>query len=138
MSARAVELLAYADMVAAEGYVPRPRRLWREPLWWVALAVLTCLVLLSTAMLLIVRRSDESRAQRDRLTTISEQNSDLLEQVQSCVDPAGTCAKRGARTTSEAVSALNRATVVIVECADAFDGDAAIDACIARRLADTG
>lgn len=134
VTAKAVEVLAAADMVAAEHFTPKPPRLWREPLWWICIFVLTCLVIVSVAVLLLVHRVNEGVEQRDRLTKISEQNSDLLAQVKSCVDPAGECAQRGQQTTSEAVAALSRATAIIVECADAYDGTDVIDACIARRL----
>src|SRR4051794_6486233 len=82
ITAKAVELLVAADTLAAEAYAPTPkqRRLWHDPLWWVALVVLGVLVLLSSSMLLIVRRADEGKRQRERLQTISEQQTETLTQ----------------------------------------------------------
>lgn len=141
VTAKAVELLVTADQLAAEAYRPEqpsPRRLWHEPLWWLAVTGLTALVLVSVAVLLLVQRSDEGKRSRDRLERVATQQTEVLDQVRSCVDPAGACSQRGQQTTSKAVDALSRATLVIVECADRYDGDDAIDACVARRLADKG
>lgn len=141
VTAKAVELLVTADTLAAEAYrgpQPKQRRLWHEPLWWLAICGLTALVLVSVAVLLLVQRSDEGKRSRDRLERVAAQQTEVLDQVRSCVDPAGACSQRGQQTTSKAVDALSRATLVIVECADRYDGDAQIDACVARRLADKG
>lgn len=128
VTAKAVELLAAADMVAAERFSPKPPRLWREPMWLVTIFVMVVLVLLSATMLLLLQRSDERGKQSERLTQISEQ-------IKSCVDPAGACTKRGQEQTGAAVEMLNRTTVAVVECADTYDGKAAIDACVLRQLA---
>lgn len=129
MTAKAVELLAAADALAAQhSALPGPApRLWREPVWLLTVGVMTVLVVVSLAMFLLVQRSDESAKQRHRI-------EDVQQQIKSCVDPAGECARRGSEQTQRAVEQLNRATVAVVECADAYDGKAAIDACVQRAL----
>lgn len=131
VTAKAVELLAAADMVAAEHYQPHAPRLWREPMWLMSFAVMTVLLVVAVALLLIVRRTDESTAQRDRIQQVSEQ-------IKDCVEPAGKCAQRGNAQTAAAIVQLIRANTIAVECADAYNGTDAIDACIARRYGPAG
>lgn len=136
VTAKAVELLAAADMVAAEQYVPNQRRAWRQPLWAALIAVLATNLVTAVALGIVARGQQRGDEEREQIATTLTQTKTIAEAVQSCVDPQGACAQRGQATTAEAVAALNRATLVIVQCADEYDGAAAIDRCVALRLPD--
>lgn len=127
VTAKAVELLVAADEVAAAAYMPHRPRLWRSPLWLLSIVGLTVLVMLSAAVLVLIRGQQSGDEQRQQLV-------DLTESVRSCVDPNGECAKRGREQTGAAVAELQLAQLVAVECADAYDGRAAIERCVAERL----
>lgn len=134
VTAKAVELLVGADAVAAEQYhAPRRRR---DRLTVALLAVMVTNVATAAALGVVVHQQSSSEAERATIANTSKRTESIAEQIKSCVDPEGECAKRGQATTAEAVAALNRATLVIVKCADEYDGADAIDRCVAARLPD--
>lgn len=55
--------------------------------------------------------------------------------IKDCTDPTGTCYRENAIRTAVLITQLQTSMVVAVECADEFNGRAAINACIAARIA---
>lgn len=54
--------------------------------------------------------------------------------IKDCTDPTGKCYQENASHTALLIAQLEAATFVAVECADQYDGRAAIDTCITTRL----
>lgn len=54
--------------------------------------------------------------------------------ILDCTKPGGTCYERNQTQLAALIAQLNRTTLITVECADALDGNAAISACVTRRL----
>lgn len=94
-------------------------------------AVLFFLVVSTTASLVVVgillHSSSQAKAQRDQQTTVTNT-------ILDCTQPGGTCYERNARQTTALIAQLNATTLITVECADAYDGNEAISACVTRRL----
>lgn len=128
VTAKAVELLVAADEVAAASYHERATpRLWRTPWWWAAVTAMTVLVVLAVANLVLIRGQRASEEQRRNIARV-------VRDIDSCVSPDGECAKRGRAQTGAAVTELQRAQLIAVECADEYDGRAAIELCVARLM----
>jgi hypothetical protein len=69
-----------------------------------------------------------------RLNGVTASNRQNTTIIKDCTDPTGTCFKEAQARTAAAVAQLNSTTIIAVECADAYDGQAAINACIVKRI----
>lgn len=119
-TARAVELLAAADLVAAEQYLasgsrmaPATTRVLRDPLKLTLVIAMICLVVMALGYLKVaqsqntlVEASQASKEQRAQLTALVEANKQLSEEIASCVTPDGECAKRGAAAQAQAIESI--------------------------------
>jgi hypothetical protein len=75
------------------------------------------------------------------LLRTSHDNHKILQEVESCTDPTGACAKRGQSQTGDAVNHLELTTVFAAECAVQHvkdPTDAIIERCIKDKLSAAG
>lgn len=120
VTARAVELLAAADLLAAEHYlatgqsaqVPR-RQIFSDPMRITMVIAMFCLLVLGLGYLKLaqsqnslIEASRVSHDQRAQLTVLTEENKRLSEEIASCVTPGGECAKRGAAAQEAAIESI--------------------------------
>lgn len=62
----------------------------------------------------VTRVSDKQNSNAPLLKSIQ----DLAQQINSCTDPKGECAKRGAKSTGAAIASINQYGLYVVTCAD--------------------
>lgn len=119
-TARAVELLAAADLVAAEHYLAtgrsagsRSKELFSDPVRITLVIAMLCLVVQGLGYLKVAQAQNNlsaaaqtSKDQRAELTRLTEENKALTEQIASCVTPEGACAKRGAAAQAAAIESI--------------------------------
>lgn len=58
------------------------------------------------------------RAKQNSNAPLLQSIQDLAEQINSCTDPEGECAKRGAKATGAAIASINQYGLYVVTCAD--------------------
>lgn len=114
VTARAIQLLAAADVYASENRSPRARRGWHDPAILAIVIAMITLMVLAFGYLRLTQVGDRLTQVADDNRRLSTQNSDLLQQVNSCVDPSGECAKRGAENTGKAVASIVSAVSVAI------------------------
>lgn len=94
-------------------------------------AVLFFLVISATASVvgvgILLHNSSTAKDQRDQQTALSRT-------IVDCTQPGGNCYERNQARLAAVIAQLNRNTVIAVECGDAYNGQAAISACVTRRL----
>ena len=74
------------------------------------------LLFLSVIALIILLAGNKSTY--NHVLQVGEQNTQLLEEVKSCTDPAGACARRGEKVTSDAVAQIKQISIIAAYCAN--------------------
>jgi hypothetical protein len=78
---------------------------------WV-IDILLLILLISLSVLLVGTRSTYNQT-----LLVGKQDQTILEQIKSCTDPQGVCAKRGTQTAAQAVTQINSISILAAFCA---------------------
>lgn len=132
MTARAIQLLAAADVYASESRTPRPRRGWHDPAIITIVLAMVTLVVLAFSYLRLSQVGDKLTSLADENHRLTQQNTALLHQVDSCVNPQGDCSQRGAENTGKAVESIVAQITAAICRAVNPDNDTAFHQCVAR------
>lgn len=144
VTAKAMEMLAAVDLVAAEDHPPHstttttvvdgnsgPR--WHDPVFIAVIAGLICLVLLSLGYW---RQSDQAASLRQQtvgVKELQEQNHRLLSEIESCTTPKGKCAQRGANAQSQVIDLIvQRVTYAMCKLVHPNESITVVRACVVQ------
>jgi hypothetical protein len=98
--------------------------------WVIDFLLFLCIIVLSVILL-------GTRSTYNKVVNIGEENHQLLQEVKSCTDPTGACAKRGQQSTATAVERVKQITILASFCASKqpppVDADQ-VRACVETQL----
>lgn len=107
-------------------------RTFRSPSFVVQLLLLIMVVVGIAALVEIEREQMKAEADRQKIEQIAKH-------IESCVEPTGDCARRGERTASTAVRAINQISIYAAYCASVHQGPTPVkirdvEMCVQRQL----
>ena len=138
VTAKAMELLAAVDVVAAEDRPPTTvttttmceKRRWHDPLFAAMLAGLVCLVLLSLGYWQQTNQAANLHQQARNIQQLQHQNQRVLAEIESCTTPKGECTQRNAKGTQGYIDQIvERLTFAVCKLAHPDASVAVIRAC---------
>jgi hypothetical protein len=127
VTARAVEILVAADVVAAEQLLKpvAPQQRWRDLLTsrnFLTILVFATLVLMSYQQFRLADVTSGNHTTQTKLVGIANSNHHLQRQIQSCVTPDGACYRRGQRSQKHAVEQIIQ-SIINIACEVSYPKD---------------